>query len=89
MVLIQLTKSVLVPLVLTVAASGTDPAIQEKIYGSGTITLVSSNEDLNDIIKIVKSLEESGLLIKHFSETVEFEVKNKMKGFQVGCYIAC
>ena len=72
-VLKPLAKSVLVPLGLTAAASATDVAIQKKIYGS--TTLVFSNEDLNDIMKIVESLEESGLLIKGVSETVENEVK--------------
>ena len=74
-VLKPLAKSVLVPLELTAAASATDTAIQKKIFGSGTTTLVFSNEDPNDIMKIVKSLEESGLLIKGVSETI----KNKAK----------
>ena len=43
--------------------SAADATIQKKIYGSG-ITLIISNEDMEDIMKIVKSLEESGLLIK-------------------------
>ena len=46
-----------------------------KIYGLVTTTLVFSNEDLNDIIKIVKSLEESGLLKKGVSKTAENEAK--------------
>ena len=57
-VLKPLAKSVLVPLELTAAASATDRTIQKKIFGSGTTTLVFSNEDPNDIMKIVKSLEE-------------------------------
>ena len=52
-VLIPLANSVLVPLGLTAAVSTTDAAIQKKIYGSGMITLVFSNEDLNDIMKII------------------------------------
>ena len=74
-VLKPLAKSVLVPLELTAAASATDTAIQKKIFGSGTTTLVFSNEDPNDIMKIVKSLEESGLLIKGVSETIKNEAK--------------
>ena len=50
-----------------------------KIYGLVTTTLVFSNEDLNDIIKIVKSLEESGLLIKGVSKTAENEAKKNKK----------
>ena len=45
------------------------------MYESGMATLVLSNKDLNDIIKIVKSLEDSGLLIKRVNELVENKVK--------------
>ena len=62
---------------LTAAASATDADIQKKIYGSSTTASVFSNEELNDIMKIVKSLEESGLPIKSVSKTVENEVKEQ------------
>ena len=75
-VLTSLAKSVLVPLGLTATAAATDPTVRKKIYGSGTTTLVLSNEDSNDIRKIIKSYEESGLLID-VSETVENEVKKQ------------
>ena len=75
-----LGKSILVPLGLTVTASSTNAAIQKKIYGLGTTTLAFSIEDLNDIMKIVKFLEESGLLIKGVSETVENEIKEQKGG---------
>ena len=65
--LTPLAKSVLVPLGLTGAASATDVAIQKKISDSGT-TLVFPNEETDDIIKIVKSFNDSGLLIKDVSE---------------------
>ena len=74
-VLKPLAKSVLVPLGLTAAELATDATIQNKIFGSGRQHLVFSNEDWNDIMKIVKSLEESGLLINGVSETI----KNKSK----------
>ena len=77
----RLAKYVLVPLGLTEAASATDAVIQKKIFGSGMVTLEFSNENLNDIIEIVKSLEKSGLLIKGISETVENEVKEQKGGF--------
>ena len=51
-VLLLLAKSVLIPLVSTLAASATDAAIYNKIFGSGTTTLIISNEEMNDIIKI-------------------------------------
>ena len=58
-VLAPLFKSVLLPLGLTTAALATHAAIQKKkIHGSGTTTLIISNEEMKDIMKIVKSLEE-------------------------------
>ena len=64
MYLKPLAKSILIPLGLTVAASATNAAIHEKMFGSVVTTLIISNEEVNDVMKIVKSLEESGLLIK-------------------------
>ena len=53
----QLAKSVLIPLGLTVAASAADARIHKKILGSGNnITLITSNDEINDLIKIVKFL---------------------------------
>ena len=67
----SLPKSVLVPLGLTAAVSATDAAIEKKIFGSGTTRLVSSNDNLNDIMTIAESLEDAGLLIKRVSETIQ------------------
>ena len=47
----------------------------KKVQGSGITTLIISNEEMGDILKIVKSLEESGLLIKGISETINNEAK--------------
>ena len=54
-----LAKSVFIPLGLTAAASAADAGIQKKILGSGhdNTTLIISNDEIEDIIKIVKSLE--------------------------------
>ena len=69
-----LAKIVLIPLGLTAAASAAGAGIHKKILGSGNVTtLVISN----DIIKIVKSLEDSGLLLKGVTETVQNEVKEQ------------
>ena len=57
-----LAKSVSISLGLTAVASGTDAAIHKKMLGSGMTTLIISNEEMNYIMKIVKSLEESDLL---------------------------
>ena len=52
------------------------------MFGSGVITtLIISNEEMNDIMKIVKSLEESTLLIKDVSETVKNKTQEKKGGF--------
>ena len=53
-----------------------------KILGSGNITtLVISNDEIKDIIKIVKSLDDSGLLLEGVTETVQNEVKEQKGGF--------
>ena len=60
-VLTPLAKSVLLPLGLSAGMSAADAALQKKIYGVGrTTALIISNEEMKDIMKIVKSLEESG-----------------------------
>ena len=63
-VLNPLAKSTLTPLGLTAVASETDAAIHWKMFGSGCTTLTISNEEMNNITKTIKSLGESGLLIK-------------------------
>ena len=75
-----LAKNVLIPLGLTAAASATDAGIHKKILGSGNTTLIISNDEINDI-KIIKSLEDSGLLLKGVTETVQNEVKKQNGGF--------
>ena len=67
----------LIPLGLTAAASAADARIHKKILGSGTTTLIISNKEMEDIIKIVQSLEDSGLLLKDFNETIQNEVKGQ------------
>ena len=59
-----LAKSVLIPLGLTAAASAADAGIYKRILGSGNTTLIISNEEMNDIIKIVQALEDSNILLK-------------------------
>ena len=62
-VLKLLAKSILIPLRLTAAVSATTDAAIHKGF-SASSTTISSSEDLNDIMNLIKSLEESGLLIK-------------------------
>ena len=66
-VLKSLVKSVLIQLGLTAAEAAIDAAIHQKMFGSGFTTLTISNEEMEDIMKIVKSLQDSGLLIKGVS----------------------
>ena len=77
-----LAKSVLIPLGLT-AASAADAGIHKKISGSGhnNTTLIISSDEMDDILKIVKSLENSGVLLKGVSETIQHEAKEQRGGF--------
>ena len=77
-----LAKSVLIPLGLTAAASAADAGIDKKLLGSGhNATLIISNDEMNDILKIVKSLENSGLLLEGVSKTTKNEAKEQKGGF--------
>ena len=51
------------------------------MFRSGTTTLIILNEEMNDIIKTVKFLEESGLLIKFVNKTIKNEAKEQKEGF--------
>ena len=68
-----LAESVLMQSGLTAAAAPTDSAIHKKMFVKSTTILIISNEEINDIMKIVKSLEGSALLIaiKGVSKTIK------------------
>ena len=74
-------KSVLMALGLTAAASAADAGKQKKILGSGTTTLITSNEEMNDILKIVQALEDSNILLKGVTKTIKNETKKQKGGF--------
>ena len=78
-----LAKSVLLPLGLAAAADAADAGIHKKILGSGhnNTTLIISNDEMDDILKTVKSLEDSGVLLKGVSETIQHEAKEQRGGF--------
>ena len=77
-----LAKSVLIPLGLNASASAAYSGIHKKKLGSENMTtLIISNDETHNIIKIVKSLEDSGLLIKGITETVQNKVKQEKRGF--------
>ena len=79
-VALPLAKNVLVPLGLTAAMSAIDGSIQKKIHGSG-VKLIIEQEDMNDIMKIIKALENSGILLKGVSKTIKNATKEQRGGF--------
>ena len=80
-ILKPLANSALIPLGLTTAASVTNASIQNKNYGFWMTALIISNKEMKDTMKIVKSLEEFGSLIKGFNEKIEIEAKEQKDGF--------
>ena len=79
--LATLAQSVLLEFGLSSAILATDAVIQKKMYGTTTRALIISNEELEDIIKIVKLPEESGWILKGISETVKNEAKEQKVRF--------
>ena len=79
-VALPLAKNVLAPLGLTAAMSAIDGSIQKMIHGSG-IKLIIEEEDMNDIMKIIEALENSDILLKGVTKTIENETKEQKGGF--------
>ena len=76
------TKSFLIPLGSTAAASAEDAGIHKKLLGSGhNTTLIISNDEMEDILQIVKSLKDSWILLKGVNETIKYKAKEKKGGF--------
>ena len=86
-VAIPLVKNVLAPLGITAAASAVDTEIQKKMHGSGTTTLLISNEEMNDIMKTVQALEDSNILLKGVTKTIKNETKEQKGGFLSCCWV--
>ena len=80
-VAMPLAKNVLAPLGLSAAMSAIDGSIKKKMLDSGTTILIISNVEMDDILKIVKSIENSGVLLKGVSETIQHEAKEQRGGF--------
>ena len=76
---LPLAKNVLAPLGLTAAMSAIDGSIQKKIHGSGVKLIIE--QDMNDIMKIIRALENSGILLKGVSKTIKNETKKQRGGF--------
>ena len=67
---------------MTAASSAADAGIHKKILGSGhNATLIISNDEMKDILKVVKSLDVSGLLLERVIETIKNEAKEQKGGF--------
>ena len=79
-VAIPLAKNVLAPLGIIAAASAIDAGIQKKIHGSGITTLTISNDEMNDMMKIVQALEDSNILLKGVTKTIKNETKEQKGG---------
>ena len=80
-VAMPLAKNVLAPLGISAAMFAIDGSIKKKMLGSGTTTLIISNDEIDDIIKTVKFLENAGILLKGVSETIHHEAKEQRGGF--------
>ena len=78
---VPLAKNVLAQLRITAAASAIDAGIPKKMHGSGNTTLMFSNEEMNDIIKIIQALEDSNILLKGVTKTIRNETKEQKWGF--------
>ena len=79
-----LAKSVLGLLGLAATASAADAGIHKKVLGSGhNTTLIISNDEMEDILKKVKTLEDFGILLKGVSETIKNEAKEQKGGFLI------
>ena len=78
---VPFAKNVLAPLGITAAASALDAGIKKKIHGSGNTTLIISNEEMNDIMKIVQGLEDSNILLKELLKQLKMKQKNKKEDF--------
>ena len=79
-VAMPLAKNVLAPLGLSAAMSAIDGSIQKKMHGSG-VKLIIEQEDIKGFMKIIKALENSGILLKGVSKTIKNETKEQRGGF--------
>ena len=75
----KFAKSVLKTLGLAAIALATDAGIQNKFFGSGLTTLIISNREMDDIMKIVKLLDDDGFLMKGVSEAIKCKTNKQTK----------
>ena len=77
---VPFAKNILRPLGITAATSAIDAGIQKKIHGSGTMPLIISNKEMNDITKIIQALEDSNIFLKGVTKTNKIERKEQKGG---------
>ena len=77
---VPFAKNILRPLGITAATSAIDAGIQKKIHGSGTMPLIISNKEMNDIRKIIQALEDSNIFLKGVTKTNKIERKEQKGG---------
>ena len=80
-VAVHIAKNVLAPLGVTATASTIDVGIRKKMHCSETTTLIISNEEMNDIKKIVQDFQDSNILLKRITKTIENKTKEQKGGF--------
>ena len=80
-VAVPLAKNIFAPLKIAAAALAVDAEIQKKVHGSGTTTLIISNKQMNYIIRIFQTLEDSDFLLEGAIETIKNEIKEQKGEF--------
>ena len=85
-ILQPLVRKLLIPILLTAEQSGANAEIHRKVLGCGisglvTTTRITSNGEMIDLMKIVKSSEDSGLLLKGVTKATKNKTKNKEEDF--------
>ena len=83
-VAVPVAKKVLAHLGLTAGMSAIDAEIQKKIHGSGATTLIISNEEMNDTMKIVQALDDSSILLRAVTKTIKNEAKKQQVSMLLG-----
>ena len=69
-VAVPLVKNILAPVGITAVASAIDAGIQKKTRGSGTTALITSNDKMNDLMKIIQALKDSNILLKGVTKKI-------------------
>ena len=80
-VAVPFAKYILDVLGITAAASAIDAEFWKKIHGSVTTSLIISNQEMDDVKKIVQALKDSNILLKEVTKTIKNKTKEQKGGF--------